>query len=237
MSDLTKQIRLRATDAEKQHLETAMADAGYETLSDYLRHVLFDQNVLIVGDGEHSGFTLVPAYSSIPAEVEKAMKAIQELLAQTSGETPTADLPPTEAPAAAPPEETGAGDIPPTPPVAGAPDVEPAPAPPLQPVPDQPTAPPLQMLGPTPLPEENYEAFLARRTTEIVLGSKGQVTQLRAGLEADAEWRHANNIEEAAVPVQGDPPAAGGQGHGFCGNCGAPLAGTNFCSGCGAPAA
>ena len=108
MSELSKQIRLRSTAKEKQHLDTAAADAGYDNLSDYLRHVLFDKNVLIVGDGEHSSFTLVPAWSSVEEErtaaitnVEGILTLIEELKARTSDATPQA-APPAAAPEAPP---------------------------------------------------------------------------------------------------------------------------------------
>lgn len=81
MPELTKQIRLRATDEEKSTLETAAADGGYANVSDYLRHFLFDQHVLIVGDGEHGDlFRLIPAYSSVEAEREAALLNLEGLL-------------------------------------------------------------------------------------------------------------------------------------------------------------
>jgi hypothetical protein len=95
-------------------------------------------------------------------------------------------------------------------------------------VPDQPGPP---TLGPTPLPEENYDAFLARRTIEIQLASGA--TPVRAGLEADAEWRAHLGQEPAAEPIPEEQASA--PAHGFCGQCGAALAGTPFCGKCGAP--
>jgi hypothetical protein len=240
---LDKQIRLRATAEEKTHLETAAGDAGYANLSDYLRHVLFDDQVLIVGDSNTS-FTLVPAFSSVEAEREEAIANLQGLLRLAElarGTEAPEELP--EPPAPEPalgqaqeplPGDAGGGDWAGTPPAnapVAAPQAEqlPAPPPPLAAVPD-PTPP---HTGPTPHPEETYDLFLVRRSTELVLAGS---TELRAGLEADAEWRaHLGQAQAPLEPVE--EAAAPAAGHGFCGNCGAALAGTNFCSACGAPAA
>jgi len=96
-------------------------------------------------------------------------------------------------------------------------------------VPDQPTSP--AITGPTPLPDESYDVFLARRTTEIQLTSGA--TSVRAGFEADAEWRAHFGGDPAPQPEPA--PGVPAADHGFCGQCGAALAGTPFCGKCGAP--
>lgn len=240
MPELTKQIRLRATDEEKSTLETAAADGGYANVSDYLRHFLFDQHVLIVGDGEHGDlFRLIPAYSSVEAEREAALLNLEGLLAlgeqlkaaqaaeplleavDSTSTSPEPSFGPDshEASPVAPAEEPA--------PVAAAVEALPGP---LAAAPE-----PELYSGPIPAADENFDAFMERRSDELALTG---LSSMRSALEAEAEWRRAQELEApagsplaaVASPTTATPTAA------FCAQCGTALGGP-FCSSCGTPAA
>jgi hypothetical protein len=227
---LDRQVRLRCTAEEKAHLDTAARDAGHKTLSDYLRPVLFGGHVLIVGDSD-TEFTLVPAHSALEDEREEAMTNLQGLLqlgllARQAAGTPTsADAQPSEAaPFSADGEAPAAVEATAPPVEVAAPPVQPE----LEPVPRA-----------VPAPEENYDAFLARRKEELRLQGR---SDLVAGYEAEAEWRALLEAAQspAVPPVEAaDAAFAAGapQGHGYCAQCGHALAGTPFCSHCGNPVA
>jgi hypothetical protein len=260
MADLDKQIRLRATAEEKSHMETAAKDAGYENLSDYLRHMLFDQHVLIVGDSR-TEFIMVPAWSTDEEARTEAKLNLQGLLALTAAlaegrdpqapadasECPVAEPYPFTSPQALPPEAPAVeepvvgGGVDQQPPVAAvADDVAPVqqqlPAD-LHPVAAVPPAP----LGGAPLPTEDFDSFMLRRGGELQLAGR---TPLIANAEAEAEWRRqlppspTNPVPAAAPPaldpVQAPPAPTAQPLAAFCPHCGTASTGTPFCAGCGA---
>jgi hypothetical protein len=224
LAELDKQIRLRVTDAEKTYMDGAARDAGYATLSDYLRHMLFDQHVLIVG--ETGQFVMVPAHSTNEAERDAARLNLEGLLAlaQQIQQAPADVL-----------DGTALEPLPaePEPPI-----YEPElPAPPAQETPvlaavPPPPAPPSAALGPVPLADENAGAFIVRRTDELRVEGN---SPMQSQVIAEAEWRA--HFDTTAPPVPQATPDAPPpvQGHGFCAHCGYPLAGTPFCSSCGQP--
>lgn len=236
MPELTKQIRLRATDEEKSTLETAASDGGYANVSDYLRHFLFDQHVLIVGDGEHGDlFRLIPAFSSVEAERDAAVVNLEGLLAlgeQLKAAVRAEGLAPTSPGPAAIPDS----QVPPASPVAPA---EPAPAPvAVVPPPQAPLAAapePEPLSGPQPAVDENFDAFMERRVGELTLTG---LSSMRSSLEAEAEWRSAMDASPEGAPAVDAPPlaAAAQPSASFCSQCGTALGGP-FCSSCGHPAA
>lgn len=271
MADREKQIRVRATDEEKATLETAASDGGYANLSDYVRHFLLDNNVLIVGDGEHGDlFRLIPAYSSVEAEREAALMNLEGLLqlgeqlkaaqavAAVAGELQAAVVAEGFAPTSPGPADVPDSQVPPAGPVAPAeltspgasfgpdslqaspvPPVEPVPAPaaavpppqaPLAAVPEPPVELEPQTGGPLPGPDENFDAFMERRSAELALTG---LSSMRSALEAEAEWRSAMDQPGPAPPA---PVAQPQPGASFCSQCGTALGGP-FCSSCGTPAA
>lgn len=108
--------------------------------------------------------------------------------------------------------------------------------------------------APAPTVTENEAAFLNRRVAD--LRRAGQSPMLAQQL-AEAEWRQSLASPVIAPPVapptEPPPPPGyqsmpserprpdrsliGAPAHGFCGGCGAPLAGTPFCSACGSQVA
>lgn len=247
----SRQIRLRATEAEKAHIDTAAAQAGYDNVSDYLRPIILERHVLVidVAPGAEEPFLLVPAFSADEDQRAAALLAIEEMLGRLQSElnSPqgTLDLPlPPEASegvaARDGAEPAGAGGdhgpvgAEPQPASAEAAQV-PDPAPPVA----QPAAAPQPAVpsGPIPAPEESMDVFVARRGRELAgLGTP----PLRAHVEAEAEWRRylAEQAQAQAVPAPTPEPSvdapAAPANPAFCPHCGTPNAGTRFCAGCGA---
>lgn len=235
---LDKQIRLRASDEEKTHLEIAAKDGGFENLSDYLRPILLDRNVIIVKpSGE---FIVIPAFTADEEAREEAVLTVQGLVALASslGDKEASPALPVEAalPPEAPAPAAGEDEAPAAP---VDPDVPPAgieldgaapPAPTLAAAP-APASTVSVILGPTPQEEETYDAFMARRNAELQLQGR---TALVSTFEADAEWRMAAGIGPGTPTAPAEPEAAVPAKPAFCPHCGTPNSGTAFCAGCGA---
>lgn len=251
MADLEKQIRLRVTDQEKVHIETATKEAGYKKLSDYLRHVLFDQHVLIVPpEGE---FILIPAAAANAEEKESAELNIAGLIQLARGvaveeiEQPVPEPFPVDEvfPAPDPAEQLPVENFTEAWPN---PVEQPAFEIPHRPIAVPPIAPPALALGPRPLPEETADLFMARRIGEL---QREGSSPLSSQMVAEAEWKAAlPPTPQAPSPAAEQAPAAAvspttgmpferprdDNGRGFCGDCGTALQGTRFCARCGSPA-
>lgn len=226
---LDKQIRLRASDDEKTHLEIAAKDGGFENLSDYLRPILLDRNVIIVKpSGE---FIVIPAFTADEEARTQAVLTVEGLvaLAASLGEE---EASPEDPPPAAGEDEAPAAPVDPDSPPAGIAldGAAEAPAPTLAAAPAPPAAVSV-ILGPQPQEEETYDAFMARRAGELQLQGR---TALVATFEADSEWRTAAGIGPGAPATPAEPEAAAPANPSFCPHCGTPSTGTKFCAGCGA---
>lgn len=210
---MDKQIRLRCTAVERAHIDKAAKEAGCTTVSDYVRSLLFDKHVLIVGPGDPP-LTLIPAWSTDETAKNEALLMVRGMiaLAETAQavEADEAVLPPIfEEPAINaepvpdyPPLEDVVVKDPayePFPPLPPSPVEESFRMPPPQlaavqpPGPSDPNYPPPPLpvpaeIGPIPLPEENRNAFLNRRVAEMQLSGQ---SPLMAATVAEAEWRQA----------------------------------------------
>lgn len=197
---MDKQIRLRCTAVERAHIDKAAKEAGCTTVSDYVRSLLFDKHVLIVGPDDPP-LTLIPAWSTDEtakaeallmvrgmialAETAQAVDADETVLPPIFEEPELAALEPA-APVAAPAARTleEAFEMP-------FPPIQLAPQSPVPPVPAPVLPPPMPVpaeVGPIPLPEENRNAFLNRRVAEMQLSGQ---SPLMAATVAEAEWRQA----------------------------------------------
>ena len=103
---LTEQFRLRLTESEKAHLEEGQRDAGYKSLSEFVREQLFSRNVIAAGS---SGLVLIPAYSADESQRFAAQTAAEELLRLLQAQRASEEASQVERPAEAGSADPGSG--------------------------------------------------------------------------------------------------------------------------------